>query len=282
MSFIVEAACKRRHSVTIYTVLSRYKSILAVDIGNTNASVAVFRNCSADIRRWEAAARANFALAETGSLPAVLRAHGPVCGAVIGSVAGEKVTEKTAAAVESATGSRPLLAGCSMQTGLTIRYKTPETLGIDRLANAAALFALCGGACVAVDLGTATTFDCVSENGAYLGGAIAPGLGSFTSALPAAAPALPATEPEFPPSVLAQTTVDCVKSGTMFGYARMVDGMVGSLLEEMDAPRARVVATGGFASAVCGRCRTVAETDDLLTLKGLAIILVKNEGLLSV
>ena len=262
--------------------MSRDKSILAVDIGNTNASVAVFRNCSADIARWETAERADVALSKPDSLTDVLQTLGAVSCAVIGSVAGEKYTEKAAAAVGSAFGARPLVANCSMQTGLTLGYKTPETLGIDRLANAAALFALCGGACVAVDLGTATTFDCVSEGGTYLGGAIAPGLGSFRAALPAAAPALPDTELEFPPSVLASTTEESVQSGTMFGYARMVDGMVGAVLEEMDAPEARVAATGGFARAVCGRCRTVSEVDDLLTLKGLAIILLKNEGLLSV
>ena len=258
------------------------KSILAVDIGNTNASLAVFRNCSADMERWETAARADAPLSEPDSLARALQTlGGGISGAVIGSVAGEKHSDKTAAMVESALGMRPLVADCSMQTGLTHTYKTPETLGIDRLANAAALFAICGGACVAVDFGTATTFDCVSDKGVYMGGAIAPGLGSFRAAL-SAAPALPDTGFDFPPSPLAQTTEDCVRSGTMFGYARMVDGMAEAMAGEMGAPRARVVATGGFARAVCGECRSVSEVDDLLTLKGLAIILIENEGLLSV
>ena len=258
------------------------KSILAVDIGNTNASLAVFRNCSADIKRWETAARADAPLSEPDSLARALQTPGGISGAVIGSVAGRKHADKTAAMIESALGLRPLVADCSMQTGLTHAYKTPETLGIDRLANAAALFAICGGACLAVDFGTATTFDCVSGKGVYMGGAIAPGLGSFRAALSAAVPALPDTGLEFPPSPLAQTTEDCVRSGTMFGYARMVDGMVGEMAGEMGSPRARVAATGGFARAVCGKCRNISEVDDLLTLKGLAIILIKNEGLLSV
>lgn len=257
---------------------SRKDTLLAVDIGNTSVDAAVFHNCGADPAYWEVDAHFEIPLSNTDSLAGELsNAFRAVPqGAVIGSVSGQKTAENAAKAVESAFGISPLAAYCGMKTGLEIAYKTPDTLGIDRLANAAALFAIAKRACIAVDLGTATTFDCVSSKGVYLGGSICAGIEAFRNALANCAPALPPVPQGFPPSLIGANTEDCIKSGTMFGYAKMIDAMARALLSEMKE-EAEIVATGGFSSLLSGKCETVSSTDPLLTLKGLAVILKKNE-----
>lgn len=264
---------------------NRADSFFAVDIGNTNIDAAFFRNCSAALERWEAEARIKIPRSEADGLADALSEYfnSVPDGAIIGSVA-EGFSQIAADAVESVFGLAPVVADCGMETGLEIAYENPQDLGIDRIANASAVFARKRQNCIAVDLGTATTFDCVSADGRYLGGAIAAGLESFGGNLSQKIPALPETPFEFPPSVIGTNTADCIKSGTMFGYARMVDGMVRSLWSETvsDAQiRPRVVATGGFAPVLSGECETFSETDTLLTLKGLVVILLKNEKILS-
>ncbi len=254
--------------------------MLAVDVGNTSADAAMFGNCDAPLDKWRVEGHVEVPLERSDTLAGVLAdSFGAVPqAAVVGSVAESRFSLSAAKAVESAFGLKPLMADCEMETGLEIVYENPGELGIDRLANAAALFSLTCGACIAVDLGTATTFDCVSSEGGYLGGAIAAGFESFRKALPLDAPALPVVPAEFPHSVMGSNTQDCIKSGTMFGYALMVDAMVRSLSSKMDAAP-RVFATGGFSGLFSDRCETFSATDPLLTLKGLVIILIKNASL---
>ncbi len=279
-------SCQTGKDVKIYTVLpedkSRKDTFLAVDIGNTSIDAALLRNCGAPASLWEAGERVEIPLSEADGFADILSDsfRSPVTGGVIGSVAGD-FTQIVAQAVESVFNFKPLVADCGMETGLEIAYENPRDLGIDRIANAAAVFAATGRDCMAVDLGTATTFDCVSSGGVYLGGAIAAGLGLFHKTLAREIPTLPQTPMEFPRSVMGSNTEDCIKSGTMFGYARMVDGMVRSLSSEMKRPP-HVVATGGLAAFLSGEIETVSETDSLLTLKGLVIILRKNEKILSI
>jgi len=262
-------------------VLSQYKrskhAFIAVDIGNTAVCAAVFHKCDLQVQRWEAEGYVEIPLSDSRTFADILsRSFGvSLAGAVIGSVVESRFTQTAAAAVESVFGLTPLIAECGMETGLKIKYENPNGLGIDRLANAASLFALTRGSCIAVDLGTATTFDCISKDGVYIGGAIMAGLDSFRKALAFDAPALPDISLDFPSSAIGSNTEDCIKSGTMFGYAHMVDGMVRALSSEMkDKPQ--VVATGGFSALLSGECETFSGTDRLLTLKGLVIILLKN------
>lgn len=246
-------------------------------MGNASADAAMFGNCGAPVDKWRVEGCVEVPLERSDTLAGVLADSFGVVprAAVVGSVAESRFSLSAAKAVESAFGFAPLMADCGMETGIEMAYENPGELGIDRLANAAALFASTRGACISVDLGTATTFDCVSSEGAYLGGAIAAGFESFRKGLPLDAPALPVVSAEFPRSVLGSNTEDCIKSGTMFGYALMVDAMVRSLASEMDsAPR--VVATGGFSGLFSDRCETFSAADPLLTLKGLVIILLGN------
>ncbi len=279
-------SCQFCDGVKIYTVLHTDKSnkhtFLAVDIGNTSVDAAVFRNCEVSLEHWEAEGHVECPLSCTAAeLAGMLSGefHSAPAKAVIGSVAGG-FSQTAACAVEDAFGIAPFVADCGMKAGIEVSYQNPRMLGIDRLANAAALFALCRRSCIAVDLGTATTFDCVSHDGCYVGGAITAGLELFRDALARGAPALPQTPLEFPPSVIGRNTEDCIKSGTMLGYARMVDGMVRSLSFEMGDEAPCVVVTGGFASVIAGECETVSQVDSLLTLKGLLIILRENDEIL--
>lgn len=282
-------SCQTDRNVKIYTVLQKDKSskkvFLAIDVGNTNVNAAVFRNCGAPQGQWETETRIEIPLSNAENLARFLSegCRSVPDAAVVGSVA--KEFSRTAAdAVESVFGLSPLVAHCGMETGLEVSYENPRTLGIDRLANAAALFDRTRSACIAVDLGTATTFDCVSSDGRYLGGAITAGLNSFHGGLTRDVSALPKTRLEFPQFFIGSNTEDCIKSGTMFGYARMVDTMVRALSSEMasgDEDPPSVVATGGAAHVLSGGCETFSETDELLTLKGFVVILCKNEKIFS-
>jgi type III pantothenate kinase len=153
---------------------------------------------------------------------------------------------------------------------MPVRYRPPSDLGSDRLANALALRHLYGGPACSVDLGTATNFDVVSAAGEFVGGAIAPGLGTAADALWAKAARLQNPGWRVPERALGQSTADCLLSGTLLGYAGLVDEMVRLLAAEA-GPFVRVVAAGGMAHIVSQAARTIDEVRPTLTLEGLNI-----------
>jgi type III pantothenate kinase len=157
---------------------------------------------------------------------------------------------------------------------MSIRYDNPREIGPDRLVNAVAGFEKVGGACVVVDFGTAVTHDVVSKDGEYLGGVIFPGVEISLEALTERAAALPTIDLTPPRAVLGKSTVDAIRSGVLYGYAGMVDGILGRLRDEVGA--ARAIATGGLAGAVAPYCELIDEVDDLLTLTGLRLIWERN------
>ena len=145
-------------------------------------------------------------------------------------------------------------------------------MGADRIVNAIAAYAKYPQALVVIDFGTATTFDCISAKGEYLGGAISPGIGISMEALFTHASKLPRVEILRPPhTAIAKDTVSSMQAGIVFGYAGLVDGMVERIKKEMDAP-AQVVATGGFAPLMADVCATIEHVEPDLTLEGLKII----------
>jgi type III pantothenate kinase len=144
--------------------------------------------------------------------------------------------------------------------------------------NAVAGYERAGGPCVIVDFGTAVTHDIVSAEGEYLGGVIFPGVEVSLEALTARAAALFKVDLTPPRALIGKSTVDAIRSGTLYGYAAMVDGIVARLREEL-GPETRTLATGGLAGLIVPYCRSIEEVDDLLTLTGLRLVWERNQGI---
>lgn len=161
---------------------------------------------------------------------------------------------------------------------MPIKYRNPAEVGADRLVNAVAAFNRYQTSLVIIDFGTATTFDCISEQGEYLGGAISPGIGISAEALFQRASKLPRVELFNPPaSAIGKETAESMKSGILYGYTELVDGMVRRIKKEMQ-PEPRVIATGGLAVLIGSLSETIEEVETELTLEGLRLISEKLAG----
>jgi type III pantothenate kinase len=176
---------------------------------------------------------------------------------------------------ERATGRPPLVVGPGVRTGMAISYDNPHEVGADRIVNAVAVVERYGAPAIVVDFGTATTFDVVDASGAYLGGAIAPGVETSAEALFRRAARLSAVDLEPPARVIGRTTRESVQAGLLLGEAAMVDGLVRRIWTEL-GEECVVVATGGLAETMAPLCETVGEVDADLTLRGLALIHERN------
>ncbi|RME37316.1 MAG: type III pantothenate kinase [Deltaproteobacteria bacterium] len=172
---------------------------------------------------------------------------------------------------------KPYVVGPGIKTGMPILYDNPREVGADRIVNAVAAYERKKCSLIVVDFGTATTFDCISARGEYLGGAIAPGLLISTEALFEKASKLPRVDVARPPQVVAKNTVHSMQSGLFHGYCGLVDGIVRRMKQEMtDQPA--VVATGGLAQLISDGSETIDEVLPDLTLEGLLIIYRRNRG----
>jgi type III pantothenate kinase len=169
----------------------------------------------------------------------------------------------------------PLVVDAGTKTGVRIRYEDPRAVGADRIVDAAAVQRLYGGPACVVDFGTATTFDAISKEGDYLGGAIAPGIGIAAEALFLRTAKLPRVDLQRPPYAVGRNTVHAMQSGLLFGYVSLVEGMVARFRQEL-GPEMKVIGTGGLAEVIARETDAIEIIAPWLTLDGLRIIWAMN------
>jgi type III pantothenate kinase len=279
--------------------------LLAIDVGNTNISFGLFDDLPRDPDRvpppprgvppgeavrhsrdtralradWRLETRSGRTADEYFALLSELFRHAGIDRTAVKSVAISSVVPPILSPLERLCRTylniTPLVIGPGTKTGVPVLYENPREVGADRIVNAVAAHDRWPQGAIVVDFGTATTFDIVTARGEYLGGVIAPGLNVSAHALYQATAKLPRVEIARPPSAVARNTVHSMQAGLVFGYAGLVDGIVERIKAEVDfVPR--VVGTGGLAPLIAAEARTIDECDDLLTLRGLAIIHDRN------
>jgi type III pantothenate kinase len=248
--------------------------LLVVDVGNTQTHLGTFADGQL-VEHWRFATVRESTADELGAaLRSLLGLRGVTFEDLDASIVSSTVPQLRPEWTEMARrylGHDMPVVGPGVRTGMPIRYDNPREIGPDRLVNAVAGFAKAGGPCVIVDFGTAVTHDVVSADGEYLGGVIFPGVEISLEALSERAAALPRIDLVEPRSLIGKSTVDAIRSGMIFGYAAMVDGILARLREQLGR-ETRAIATGGLASVVVPFCDSIDEVDDLLTLQGLRLI----------
>jgi type III pantothenate kinase len=253
--------------------------LLAIDIGNTNITFGLYEGDALG-PRWRIRTIHEKMPDEYGLLMDQLfrhRGYRPeqVTGAVMASVV-PPLTPVFEQACRDYVSRDPLVVNADVETGVRILYDNPRAVGADRVVDAAAVRALFGVPACVVDFGTATTFDAVSAEGDYLGGAIAPGVGISAQALFERTAQLPRVELTRPPSAIGRNTVHSMQSGLLFGYVGLVEGMVARFKAEL-GPETRIIATGGLAELVARETDVIDVVDPWLTLHGLRIVYELNQ-----
>ncbi|MDT8304905.1 MAG: type III pantothenate kinase [Anaerolineae bacterium] len=248
--------------------------LLAIDIGNTTITLGLW-----DGQQWRFQWRLRTIHDQTVDeygiyLKMLLREEGladAVDGVVLSSVV-PPLTRTFVAVASRYLGQEPLLVTAATDTGIRIATENPAEVGADRIVNAAAAYHLYPGASIVVDMGTATTLDVVSADGALLGVVIAPGLQLAADALTQRAAQLGRVSLEAPPQVLGRNTVHAMQSGLIFGYAGLIEGLVARLRTELELPDARVIGTGGLIGRMVPHTGVISCVEPWLTLKGLRLI----------
>jgi len=248
--------------------------LLTVDVGNTNVTLGLYQGETLG-PRWRLETVHDRMPDEYGLQFLGLLSHSghqpqDLTGICLASVV-PPATGKVAEACRVYLGQDPLVVDAGVRTGVRIRYEDPRAVGADRIADAAAVQRLYGGPACVVDFGTATTFDAISPEGDYLGGAIAPGIGIAAEALFVRTAKLPRVDLQRPPNAIGRNTVHAMQSGLLFGYTALVEGMVTRFRSEL-GPKMKVIATGGLAEVVARETRVLEIIAPWLTLDGLRLI----------
>lgn len=253
--------------------------ILTLDVGNTNIKTALFDGEEMK-RYWRVSTNRATTSDEYGIIMSNLFAHAGldtdcVDGIIMSSVV-PSINFTLEHMCKNYFGREPMLVAPGVKTGINIKYDNPRELGSDRIANAVAAYELYGGPCIFIDFGTATTFGVMSAKGEFLGGAICPGLKLAAEALVDRAAKLPRFELVKPDTVIGRNTITNLQSGIVYGYVGQVTYLIKKMKQELGAPDAKVIATGGLALLVAGETDQIDVLDGLLTLKGLRLIYEKN------
>jgi type III pantothenate kinase len=248
--------------------------LLTIDIGNTNLTLGLYEAETLG-PRWRLATVHDrmpdeYGLQFLGLLNHACCEVSNLSGVCLASVV-PPLTGKVVEACRRYLEQEPLVVDAGVKTGVRVRYEDPRAVGADRIVDAAAVQKLYGGPACVVDFGTATTFDGISAEGDYLGGAIAPGIGIAAEALFLHTAKLPRVDLQRPPNVIGRNTVHAMQSGLLFGYVALVEGMVTRFRAEL-GPNMKVIATGGLAEIVAKETSIIQITAPWLTLDGLRIV----------
>ena len=252
--------------------------LLVADVGNTKSALGIVRG-GQWIADWRITTHPDYLEDEYYVLlKSLLEDQGLSFSEISGAVMASVVPPLTAtfdSLLKRLIGEPPVIVGPDVETGIRILVDHPGEVGADRIANTAAVQELYGGPAIVADLGTATTFDVVSKDGEYLGGAIAPGLGISADALVSRTAKLPKVELTLPESSIGRNTVSAMQSGLVLGYLGLVKELIARLSAEVPgAPK--VIATGGMAEIVSEWSQAIDIVSPRLTLEGLRIIYELN------
>lgn len=251
---------------------------LTIDIGNTNIVLGCFDGDAILFRERISTNHTATDLEYAVSIKTALEMYrlNPenITGAIVSSVV-PSVTNTFRRAIEKLCGVKPLVVGPGIKTGLSIRIDNPAQLGSDLVVDAVAGIHEYPVPQIIIDMGTATTFSVIDKNSNYLGGVITTGMAVSADALVSRTSQLPRIAFEVPKKVIGSNTVDCIKSGIMYGNAAIIDGMVSRIEAEL-GEKCTVIATGGLSALVAPLCQTKLILDDDLLLKGLMLIYRKN------
>jgi len=253
--------------------------VLAMDIGNTNIKTAVFEGREL-VKSWRVATDARKTSDEYGTLMGGMFRHAgiqveDVRGIMISSVV-PSINFTIDHMCRDYFDQEPHFVGPGLKTGINILYENPKELGSDRICNAVAAYAQYGAPCIFIDFGTATSFGAIGARGSFLGGCILAGVRLAREAVVTGTSKLPHFEVVMPAKVIGRTTIANLQSGLLHGYVGQVNYLVARFKEEMEAPDAPVVATGGFASQIAMESDAIQHVDSLLTLKGIRMIFERN------
>lgn len=252
--------------------------LLAIDIGNTNLVIGCIENDKILFKARIATDAIRTSDQYGVEIKNMMEAFGvqvkDIDDCIISSVV-PPVFNSVKTGVIKVIRKQPMVVGPGLKTGLNIHMDVPSQVGSDRIVIAVAALAEYEPPLILMDLGTATTIEVVDRGSTYLGGCIIPGVRTSLDALTSRAAQLPGIRLDRPGRVIGKNTVDCMRSGIMYGTAAMLDGMLDRVEEELGS-RATVVATGGMAQFIVPLCRREIKLEKDLLLKGLNIIYQKN------
>jgi type III pantothenate kinase len=255
--------------------------ILVFDIGNTETVLGLFEEREL-LDHWRVATSAERTVDEFGLLVrALLRESGfdadEVRACVIGSVV-PSMTAIAARTCEAHLGSRVVIIDATTPLPIRLDVDEPLAVGADRILNTLAASRIHRRDTIVVDLGTATTFDCITADGVFIGGVIAPGILTGAETLVRRTARLPRVDLQQPPSVIGRRTDTSLQSGIYYGAVEIIDGMVRRIRAEWQRPEALVLATGGLAELIGPHCRTVDRIEPFITLHGLSLAFAAIEA----
>ncbi|MDX6279433.1 MAG: type pantothenate kinase [Kribbellaceae bacterium] len=250
--------------------------LLAVAVENTRTLVGLIFEGTVKRHWWVGTDPRRTADEWAVLLEGLLAGESPVSGVAVCSAVPHVLHELRDVVARYYAGVPSVVVEPGVKTGLPVLVDNPREVGTDRIANALAAVNRYGAPCIVADFGTATTVDVVNANGAFIGGAIAPGIETAVDALGASAAQLRRIELVRPRSVVAKNTVEALQSGAIFGFASLVDGLITRIIAEQGFEQVTVVATGALAPLVVGESSQIQHHEPFLTLHGLHQAFARN------